>query len=122
MTSSTLHLADVDSFVNFYVDSFTDWDILTLYGSSPHNLSPVEDIAMEVGRSEDVVESCLTSLAEKGFFVVERSPGGTRYRWRPDGELAASVERFVNATADRRGRLKALSVLLRKLGPSSSTD
>ena len=54
--------------------------------------------------------------------VTSSKTSVSTFRWHPNGDLAACVERFVAATSDRRGRLKALSVLLRKLGPPSATD
>jgi len=74
------------------------------------------DIAQLVGRSEVAVEGCLRELAESGFFEVEKAPGRVYYHWRPKPKLKADLERFIAATGDRRGRLKALSLLLRKLG------
>lgn len=122
MARGLLRIPDVDGFVEDYIDSFAAWDILCLYGTKPNRLSLPCDIAELVGRPTQLVEECLRSLAQKGFFKVERSTERCHYHWAPDPKLAARLKRFVSATTDRRLRLKALSILLRKLGPAGSRD
>lgn len=110
----------LDEFVEKYVDSFTAWDILTLFGTSPNRLSKPDEIAGLVGRPQGAVESCLKVLAEKGFFEIEVVPGRVYYHWKPEESLCAGLHEFVTATADRRGRLRALSALLRKISSATA--
>jgi hypothetical protein len=112
----------VEEFVNAYVDSFTTWDILSLFGSTPGGSTVPCDIAQLVGRPEPAVDTCLKRLVDKGFFVSEPGRGAGRYAWRPSPELERSLAAFMKATSDRRGRLRALSLLLRKLGTSGARD
>jgi DNA-binding MarR family transcriptional regulator len=112
----------VEDFVNAYVDSFTTWDILSLFGSTPGESVMPGDIAQLVGRPEPAVDTCLRRLVEKGFFVAEPGRGARRYVWSPSPELERSLTAFIKATSDRRGRLRALSLLLRKLGTGGSRD
>ena len=115
-----LGVSDLEEFVETYVDSFVAWDVLTLFGTSPNRHSNPTDIAQLVGRPQAMVDACLSSLAEKGFFLAEDSGGKTFYHWKPNADLARKVDGFVKATADRRGRLRALSILLRKVGGTAS--
>lgn len=112
----------VEEFVDSYLDSFTTWDVLSLFGSTPGSSAMPGDIAQLVGRPEAAVETCLGRLVEKGFFEAEPGRGTKRYVWNPKPELARSLAAFIKATSDRRGRLKALSLLLRKLGSGSPRD
>lgn len=112
----------VEDFVDAYIDSFTTWDILSLFGSTPGQSALPGDVAQLVGRPEPAVDTCLRRLVEKGFFVTEPGPGARRYAWHPSPELARSLSAFVKATSDRRGRLRALSLLLRKLGSAGTRD
>lgn len=122
MAPGLLRTSDVDAFVERYVDSFAAWDILTLYGTSPNRLCDVCDIAELVGRPEALVEESLRTLADKGFFRIEESSGRSFFHFEPSPALADELGGFISATTDRRGRLKALSVLLRRLGPSGAAD
>jgi hypothetical protein len=108
-------LPGTGEFVRDYIDSFTTWDILSRFGAAPEALADPRVLASELGRPVDVLDSCLRALADKGFFRRESAPSGPCYRWSPDDPLASRLQEFMAATADRRGRLTALSVLLRKL-------
>ena len=112
----------VEDFVNAYVDSFTTWDILSLFGSTPGGSAVPGDIAQLVGRPEPAVDICLRRLVDKGFFVTEPGRGVGGYSWKPSPELERSLAAFMKATSDRRGRLRALSLLLRKLGSGGARD
>lgn len=111
----------LDDFIDAYVDSFTSWDILNLYGTDSSRLCAPKQIAQLVGRPEASVRESLDTLVAKGFFQVEEGSDAAYYHWKPTRDLAQQVDAFVEATSDRRGRLRALSVLLRKLG-AGATD
>lgn len=122
MARGYIAAGDVEAFVEGYVDSFATWDILALYGTSPNRLCDARHIAEAIGRPEPQVERSLRSLVEKGFFRLEGAEPQDFYHFDPEPGLARELGAFVAATSDRRGRLKALSVLLRKLGPAGPPD
>lgn len=104
---------DLASFIDQYVDSFVNWDLVTFFGYNPEASGTSSDIAGRLGRNEKDVDEALEALVRKGLCEKVKDAGRTIYRCAPAPELKERMAVFVKCLEDRAKRLQILAYLLR---------
>ncbi len=100
-------------FVHQYVDSFVKWDVLLFFSKNPHIVDTAENVAGQVRRATEVVASELSDLAARGI-LQEMQMGETMvYGLIPNAALQTQLLRFIQATEDRRLRVKIIFHVIR---------
>jgi hypothetical protein len=110
-------MADMDplllEFLRAKVDSFVKWDLIRFFHDNPYTTDTAENIARYAGRSVETIRKDLAELAESG--VLDKSVLGdlTVYSLNRDPEIRETMEKFVEASADRQFRVKAIYHIIR---------
>jgi len=103
----------IEEFIEKYIDSFTEWDLLVFFEKHPKAKDTPRNIAAHIGRREWKVEKSLNALVDKGILSVERDDRPL-YTYNPSLERRNLIKRFVKALNVRGERLAILAMLLNK--------
>ncbi len=103
----------IEEFIERYIDSFTEWDLLVFFEKHPEVKDIPGNIAAHIGRREWEVEKSLNDLVDKGILTVERDVRPL-YAYNPSLEARNLIKRFVKALNVRGERLAILAMLLNK--------
>lgn len=101
------------AFVEDHVTSFAKWDLVVFFASHPDDAFDAPELAAQLARQIDEVESALRELADSGVLESETSELDRVYRMVSSPELTRVVDRFVAVTRSREARLEVLAHLLK---------
>lgn len=110
-------MADMDprllEFLRAKIDSFVKWDLIRFFHDNPYTTDTARNIARYAGRSVETIRKDLADLARSG--VLEKTQLGdmTVYSLSRDPEIRELMEKFVEASADRQFRVKAIYHIIR---------
>ena len=110
-------MADMDprllEFLQAKIDSFVKWDLIRFFHDNPYTTDTADNIARYAGRSTETIRNELAELASSG--VLKRSKLGdlTVYSLSRDPEIRELMDKFVEASADRQFRVKAIYHIIR---------
>jgi hypothetical protein len=105
-------LEEVKEFVEGYVDSFVEWDLIVFFYSNPQIKADIPTLAARLGREEKTVRPAVKSLTAKG--ILREGAKGT-FEYHPSGSTAIQIEKFVSALETTEGRLSVLLCVLEKI-------
>lgn len=105
--------AELNQFIEDYVDSFVKWDLVTFFSFNPDAAGTAEDLAARLGRKTDDIEDALTNLAAKKLLKRAGDGPTATFEFSPSEELRGQVKLFCDALEDRDKRLEILAKLLR---------
>ena len=110
-------MADMDprllEFLKTKVDSFVKWDLIRFFHENPYTTDTATNIARYAGRSPEKIRDDLSDLAESGVLEKSQLRDMTVYSLTADPEIRQLLERFVEASADRQFRVKAIYHIIR---------
>jgi hypothetical protein len=110
-------MADMDprllKFLQTKIDSFVKWDLIRFFHDNPYTTDTAENIARYAGRSVDTIRQDLAELAQSGVLEETRLSEMTVYSLSRDPEIRELLEKFVEASADRQFRVKAIYHIIR---------
>lgn len=103
----------ITRFVDQHVRSLLTWDVLVFFYRTPDAVLDVETLASRLGRRVEELQPEIEVLCRE--HVLESSGGLVRYR--PEPELHATIEAFVEACQERGRRLALIALVLHKINP-----
>ena len=110
-------MADMDprllEFLKTKVDSFVKWDLIRFFHENPYTTDTAANIARYAGRSPDKIRDDLADLADSGVLEKSQLREMTVYSLTADPEIRKLLETFVEASADRQFRVKAIYHIIR---------
>lgn len=110
-------MADMDpellNFLRTRVNSFVKWDLIRFFGENPYTTDTAENIARYAGRNVETTRAELAELAAQGVLVEQRLGEMTVYSLSSDPEVRRLIQRFLEASNDRRFRVKAIYHIIR---------
>jgi DNA-binding transcriptional ArsR family regulator len=110
-------MADMDprllEFLQTKIDSFVKWDLIRFFHDNPYTTDTAENIARYAGRSVDTISQDLAELAETGVLEETKLSDMTVYSLSRDPEVRELLQKFVEASADRQFRVKAIYHIIR---------
>ncbi len=110
-------MADMDprllEFLKTKVDSFVKWDLIRFFHDNPYTTDTATNIARYAGRSPDKIRDDLADLAASGVLEESQLRDMTVYSLTADPEIRKLLEKFVDASADRQFRVKAIYHIIR---------
>jgi hypothetical protein len=110
-------MADMDpmllEFLRAKIDSFVKWDLIRFFHDNPYTTDTAENIARYAGRSVEAIRSDLADLAESGVLDENRLGDLTVYSLNRDPAIREMMDKFVEASADRQFRVKAIYHIIR---------
>jgi len=110
-------MADMDprllEFLQTKVDSFVKWDLIRFFHDNPYTTDTAENIARYAGRSAEAIRDDLDELVKSGVLKANRLRDMTVYSLSSDPETRNLLQEFVDASADRQFRVKAIYHIIR---------
>jgi DNA-binding transcriptional ArsR family regulator len=110
-------MADMDprllEFLRAKIDSFVKWDLIRFFHDNPYTTDTADNIARYAGRSADTIRHELAELASSGVLEESRLGDLTVYSLSRDPEIRELMDKFVEASADRQFRVKAIYHIIR---------
>ena len=117
-TDSTGRLvANIDprllDFLETNIDSFVKWDLIRFFHDNPHTTDTARNIAIYAGRHGETIRQDLDQLAENGVLQSDKLRDMTVFSLSSDPEIRELLKEFVEASADRHFRIKAIYHIIR---------
>lgn len=95
-------------FLQRYVRSFCQWDLIRFFNDNPHAADTAENIARYINRKPDTVERELAALIEAGLIQRHEHQGAAIFVLADDSMTRDLVNKFAAACTDRQFRVKAI--------------
>jgi len=112
-------MADMDpellEFLEAKVNSFVKWDLIRFFHDNPHTTDTADGIAWYARRDVEAIRAELAELAAQGVLVQAQRDGATIYSLSNNRGIRDVIRRFVEASDDRRFRVKAIYHVLRSM-------
>ena len=105
--------ADLEKFIEEYVNSFIKWDLITYFYNNVGVFDAAHALAIHLGRKESDVTKALSELAEKKLIMKVKRDGEDVYHYSPSIEISEMVSSFIEALEIREKRLLILTKMLR---------
>ena len=102
-------------FLRTKVTSLTKWDLIHFFHEHPNTSDTAEHIARRARRDADIIRAELSELVNQRVLVNNRQDESATYALSPDPEVRDLIRRFVEASADRQFRVKAIYHVVRSM-------
>ena len=100
-------------FLETNIDSFVKWDLIRFFHDNPHTRDTASNIARYAGRHGETIRQDLDELVENGVLHSDKLRDMTVYALSSDPELRKLLKEFVEASANRHFRIKAIYHIIR---------
>lgn len=99
-------------FIVNIVNSYTAWDILTFFYDTPGTIrADADEVASSIGRDITEVSPVLQSMNVRGILCVTSRDDRVIYAPSQGGSSYQDINRFLNYTSTRQGRLKTIYMI-----------
>ena len=104
----------VEEFVNEIVDSMIMWELLIFLWNNPGVTDNADGIAGRLGRRQKDLVASLEKLSEHKILEKWGDEQDTIYIYNPEVKWEKAIEKFVEFSNNREGKLIIWSKLLKK--------
>ena len=102
-------------FLRTKVNSFVKWDLIHFFHQHPDTMDTAEHIAQYAGQDVGTMRAELADLAGQQILVQDRTGGWAAYSLSKDPAIRDMIRCLVEASEDRRFRVKAIYHIIRNM-------
>ena len=102
-------------FLRTRVNSFVKWDLIHFFHQHPDTTDTAERIAQYAGQDVGTMKAELAELAGQRILVRDQMGGLATYSLSRDPAIRGMIRRLVEASRDRRFRVKAIYHIIRSM-------
>lgn len=111
-----LHISQsVSDFVDTHLDSFLKWELIRFFHSNDHVADTASQIANQLKRNVQVVQSALQSLAQTGIVHRVHFEDIEIYTLTEDDKLRHILEQFMQTSQERHAYLQIMYAIMRRI-------
>lgn len=112
------HMEEIDPDIKLLIEntinSFARLDIIKFFYNNQNTADTLENIARNIGREKEKIEKDMDILAEHGFLKKSKQGSYNIYSYTPDKEKKGLIEKLMECSKTREGRLKITFWMLKR--------